>query len=102
MGYSGAAATLWSSYSNSLAALESLAKELEIYQAELERQRQAELKHQQNAKSLKQKDKNAITRNSWGWIFYLWGVMAFSIYDLTHDSRPWRVNWFGELVCISE
>lgn len=24
--------------------------------------------------------------------------MAFTIPDLTPDSRPWRVNWFGELV----
>lgn len=24
--------------------------------------------------------------------------MAFTISDLTPDSRPWRVNWFGELV----
>lgn len=28
--------------------------------------------------------------------------MAFTIQDLTPDSRPWRVNWFGELVYLND
>lgn len=27
--------------------------------------------------------------------------MAFTIPDLTPDTRPWRVNWFGELVYLN-